>query len=111
METIGQRIKRLRYEQGYKRGIEFAPLVQMTQSSLSDVESKNKEFSAFQLMALCRVLGVTPEHLLYGSEKGEEDMSTMEIVHIYKSLSPEKQETLLTLGRALAPSQANRTAA
>jgi len=41
METIGQRVRNLRYKRGYTRQVEFAPMVSMTQSSLSDAPPKS----------------------------------------------------------------------
>lgn len=109
METIGKRLRRLRIDRGYKRQVEFAPLVLMTQSSLSDVESKDKEFSARQLLAICRVLSVSPEYVVYGGE--EEDMNTVELLSLYKQLDQNGRDTLIKLARALVPSKANSKAA
>lgn len=83
-------------------------MVHMKQSSLSDVESKNKEFNAVQLLALCRVLQVSPEYIVYGGE--EEDMGTIEIVQLFKTLGPSEREMILKTARALQP-QANSNAA
>lgn len=75
-------------------------MVLMTQSSLSDVESKDKEFSAKQLMALCGVLQVSPEYLLKGG--GEEDMGSIELQRIYRELDPARREFLLETAQGLA---------
>lgn len=92
------------------RQTEFAPMVLMTQSSLSDdVESKNKSFTAEQLMALCRVLLVSPDHIVFGGE--EDDMGTIEMMQLFKALPPQQREFLLTSARALLPSQTNSDAA
>lgn len=106
METIGKRIRRLRLERGFTRQVEFAPMVLMTQSSLSDVESKNKEFSAAQLMALCQVLNVSPDYLMDGGR--EEDMGTMELLRIYKTLQKTEREMLVRMARGLVADSGNR---
>lgn len=108
METIGQRIKRLRLDRGYTRQTEFAPLVFMTQSSLSYVEAKDKEFTARQLLALAKILHVSPEYIMHGGR--EEDMNYLELSRIYKELSDDNRATLLKLAHALMPS-ANSQAA
>lgn len=104
METIGQRIRRLRVARGFARQEDFAPLVLMTQSSLSYVESKEKEFTARQLLAMSRVLHTSPEYIMDGGR--EEDMQYLELSRIYKELSDADRETLLKLAHALRP-QAN----
>lgn len=104
METIGQRIWRLRLDRGFSRQEDFALMVFMTQSSLSYVESKDKEFTARQLLAMARVLHVSPEYIMDGGR--EEDMQYLELSRIYKELSDPERETLLKLAHALRP-QAN----
>lgn len=106
METIGKRIRRLRIERGFTRQVEFAPLVLMTQSSLSDVESKDKEFSAKQMLALCRVLQVSPDYLMEGGK--EEDMGSLELLRIYKNLQEAEREMLVRMARGLVADLGNR---
>lgn len=106
METIGQRVRNLRYKRGYTRQVEFAPMVSMTQSSLSDVESKNKAFTAVQLMLLCEVLNTTPEYIVYGTETEGGEMY-LELKRIFTALSEQERATLLRMARALVPDQAN----
>jgi len=60
-------------------------------------------------MALCRVLQVSPDHVVYGGE--EEDMGTIEMMQLFKALPPMQREFLLTSARALQPPKANKTAA
>lgn len=109
METIGQRIRRLRTERGFKRQVEFAPMVYMTQSSLSDVESKNKEFTARQLLALSRVLRVSPEHIMEGGE--DEDMESLELMRIFKQLEQAERQMLLRVALSLLPVKGKSEAA
>jgi len=106
METIGKRIRRLRIERGFTRQVEFAPMVLMTQSSLSDVESKDKEFSAKQMLALCRVLQVSPDYLMEGGR--EEDMGSLELLRIYKNLQEAEREILIRMARGLTADTGNR---
>jgi len=108
METIGQRIRRLRRDRGFRQ-VEFAPLVSMTQSSLSYVESKNKEFSAAQLLALSDALHVSPHYIMFGGV--EEDMNFFELSRIYRELPEDKKATLIALAQALVPKKTNTKAA
>ena len=96
-------------KRGYTRQTEFAPMVLMTQSSLSDVESKNKEFSAKQLMALCRVLKVSPGYIVEGGQ--ESDMEEIELLRIFKQLPQAERSMLLKTATALLPNKANSLAA
>lgn len=73
METIGQRIWRLRLGRGFSR----------------------------QLLAMARVLHVSPEYIMDGGR--EEDMQYLELSRIYKELSDPERETLLKLAHALRP--------
>ena len=109
METIGKRIRRLRIDRGYKRQDDLGSLVGISQASMSSIESKDQEFSGSQLMALSRVLQVSPEYIIYGGE--EEDMGAIEIMQIYKSLPVVEREILLKMARSLKPIEANRLSA
>ena len=80
-------------------------MVSMTQSSLSDVESKNKAFTALQLMEMCSVLRTTPEYIVYGTDEGGE--MYLELKRIFNALTDQERETLLRMARALMPDTAN----
>ena len=110
METIGKRIKRLRQLRGFKRQDDLGQLVGISQASMSSIESKDLEFSAQNLYDLARVLVVTPEYIMYGIGE-DEDMGSLELAQIYKSLTPEGRATLLKMARVLMPDQANEMAA
>lgn len=109
METIGKRIRRLRIDRGYKRQDDLGVLVGISQASMSSIESKDQEFSGQQLMALARVLKVSPEYIIFGGE--EEDMGVIEIMQIYKSLPLMQREVLMQVARGLQPDQVNRMSA
>lgn len=109
METIGKRIRRLRIDRGYKRQDDLGSLVGISQASMYSIESKDQEFSGSQLMALARVLQVSPEYIIFGGE--EEDIGVIEIMQIYKSLPLLEREMLLKMARGLKPDQANRMSA
>ena len=106
METIGKRIRRLRFDRGYKRQDDLGALVGISQASMSSIESKDQEFSGVQLMALARVLQVSPEYIIYGGQ--EDDMGTVELLRIYKALSLQQRDMLLQMARGLKPDEANR---
>lgn len=106
METIGQRVRRLRIARGYARQSDLGDLVGIKQATMSSIESKDQSFSGQDLMNLSRVLQVTPEHIIYGGE--EEDMGTVELLQIYKALSLQQRDMLLQMARGLKPDSANR---
>lgn len=110
METIGQRIRRLRLERGIIRQAELALPCGITQSTLSDIESKNKEFLASVLLALCRKLDVSIEEIMYGTQG--EIVGQSELTRIFAALSPADRDALLRMARGLQiANQANVQAA
>ena len=103
MENIGQRIRRLRQERGMNRQAELCALVDVTQSTLSDIESKNKSFSAVVLMQLSKALTVSPGYIVYGGE--EEDMGAIELIEVYNALPKLERELLLRAARSFLPNE------
>lgn len=110
MENVGQRIQRLRKEMGFVRQDDLCTLVpEVGQSTLSDIESKNKSFSALALLQFSKALMVSPEYIVYGGER--EDMGTIEIAQLFKSLAPQEREMLLITARAFSANAAKSKAA
>ncbi len=99
METIGQRIRRLRLERGLVRQDQLARPCGITQSTLSDIESKNKEFSAHVLLAFARELGVSIEEIMYGLQG--EIVGKDELMRIFAELSQPQREIVLSMVRGL----------
>lgn len=100
METIGQRIRRLRLDRGIDKQADIAKPAGITQSTLSDIESKNKSFSATVLYALAKELGVSTDEIMFGSP-GEEVMGQAELVRIFIELTPDQREMVLQMVRGL----------
>lgn len=90
-----------------RRQQQLAELVGVHQSTISNIES-GRELSAAYLYAIAEALRVSPDEIMLGT--GEEDMSSLEIQRIYKSMTSEQRENLLNVARALAP-KANSKAA
>ena len=107
METVGQRIKRLRLAGDVKQQ-RLADLVGVNQSTISNIERDNVDLTAAYLYKIAEALNVSSDEIWLGSPG--EDMNTFELTRIYRSLSDQDRETLLRLARALAP-QANSRAA
>ena len=99
METIGQRIRRIRKSLGIEKQGDLAVRVGITQSTLSDIESKNKDFSATHLYAFARELGVSNDEIMFGNQG--EIVGQSELIRIFASLSPEQRATVLTIVRAI----------
>jgi transcriptional regulator with XRE-family HTH domain len=99
METIGQRIRRLRKERGIGKQIDLAEPCGMTQSTLSDIESKDQEFSAKTLMLLAKKLDVSIDEIMYGSQG--EIVGQAELIRIFAELSQEQRNNVLVMVRAL----------
>lgn len=105
METVGQRIKRLRLERGMLRQMMLAEPVGITQSTLSDIESKNKDFSATVLYAFAKELDVSCDEIMYGTQG--EIVGQSELLRIFSELSPAQREVVLDMVRGLGV--ANKT--
>lgn len=71
----------------------------MTQSTLSDIESKDQEFSAKTLLLLAKNLDVSIEEIMYGSQG--EIVGQAELIRIFAELSPEQRSNVLVMVRAL----------
>ena len=65
-ETVGQRIKRLRLARGMVRQSQLSELCNITQSTLSSIESKDMGFSALTLYAFAGALNVSPNVIMFG---------------------------------------------
>ena len=93
-----------------ERQSELCALVpDLGQSTLSDIESKNKSFSAAVLLGLSQALKVSPKYIIQGGI--EEDMGTTEIVQLFAELSPTEREMLLIAARGLAANASHQKAA
>jgi transcriptional regulator with XRE-family HTH domain len=108
MESIGQRIRRLRLERGLIRQKQLADLIGVNQSTISAIESKPVALTAENLYKIARALQVTPDLIMTGTEI--DDMGSIELQRIYASLTLEQRDTLVRMARALMP-QANDKAA
>ena len=99
METIGQRIRRIRKERGIDRQEDLAPLCGIKQSTLSDIESKNREFSATVLYAFAKALEVSTDEIMYGTQG--ETVGQSELIRIFASLSQDQRDIVLSMVRGL----------
>lgn len=73
----GQRIKQVREKLGWDQSELAAALsvdfdIKLVQSDISEIERQKRGVKDFELDAIARVLGVTPEWLLRGDEKPHE---------------------------------------
>ena len=98
MESIGQRIRRLR-ESRELRQVDFALMCGMGQSTLSDIESKNKDFSAVLLYAFAKALEVSTDEIMYGTQG--ETVGQSELIRIFAGLSQDQRDIVLSMVRGL----------
>ena len=68
METLGQRIGRIRRDKGITVG-KLAELAGLSRSFLSAVESGNSTLSVSNLGNIAHALGITPAYLLENTEE------------------------------------------
>jgi hypothetical protein len=64
---------------------------------LSDIESKNKEFSATVLYAFAKALEVSTDEIMFGSTG--EIVGQSELLRIYAELSPADRDAVLRMAR------------
>ena len=98
METIGQRIRRLRKERELDQ-IPFAKSCGIGQSTLSEIEKHNKQFSAQALYAFARELGVSNDEIMFGTQG--EVVGQSELIRIFAELSPEQRTFILDMVRTM----------
>ena len=98
METIGQRIRKLRKNRKLDQ-TPFAKSCGIGQSTLSEIEKYNKDFSAQTLYAFARELEVSPDEIMFGTQG--EIVGQSELIRIFAELSPEQREFVLITVRGL----------
>jgi len=81
------------------RQAQLADPVGITQSTLSDIESKNKDFSALVLYAFARELEVSTDEIMFGTQG--EIVGQSELIRIYTELKPEQRDIVLQMVRGL----------
>lgn len=99
MDAISKRIKKRRAELGINQ-VELAKAIGVNQSSISNMERGEVDFSASILMKLAKKLETTPEYIMEGSDMT--DFGEREIASIYKQLDPSLRAALLASARGMA---------
>lgn len=79
METIGDRIKRIRTSKGLSQG-DLATLVESHRTTINSIERNGENVTAKKLEAISRALGCSLTYLITGEEKDPLDIS-----HIFNS--------------------------
>jgi transcriptional regulator with XRE-family HTH domain len=99
MTSIGPRLRRLRKEAGLNQQ-QLAAAAGVTQSMISDYESKGVMFQADVLARMAQALGVDMETIMQGGSVA--DQGEMALISAYRTMSEESRQTLLTTARAFA---------
>lgn len=98
MEHIGKRIEALRLARGWSQS-EAARQLEMTQPSLSDIESgKTKALKGITLAMLCRVFHTTAEYVYFGANGADDPelpLIESELVYMARVLTPDRRKTAL----------------
>lgn len=76
METLGQRLKRLRIEKGFTQAT-LAKAATVSQGTVGNIESGIRGYGAQTLLSISNVLGIAPEQLLTPSEGEILDSATL----------------------------------
>ena len=105
MQTPGQRIRSAREIAGYDNQGEFAKLIGMSQSSLSEIENGDSKLpSSPVLIKMCELLNKSPRWILYG-EEGNLNWPTkeeVELLNTFREMSQSSKEALVVTAKALA---------
>ena len=99
MTPIGLRIFGRRKELGMRQA-ELAALVGVTQSMISDYESKGVMFDADKLQALAEALKTTMDYIMYG--EGEIDKDEAMLIGYFRAMAPELRGALVKSASAFA---------
>jgi transcriptional regulator with XRE-family HTH domain len=103
--AMGSRIRRAREKAGYDQG-EFARLVGMSQSALSEVETgESKEPRASSFWRMVKLLQLSPAWLAEG--KGDmrtTDEQEQELLEAYRAMDERSRRSLLASARAMRES-------
>lgn len=99
MSSIGHRLRQLRKEAGLNQ-TQLAAAVGVTQSMISDYESKGVMFQADVLAKMAEVLGVSMEAIMQGQSLP--DQQELNLVRLYRTMSEESRQTLMATARAFA---------
>lgn len=105
MQTPGQRIRIARENAGYDNQGEFAKVLGISQSTLSEIESgESKLPSAPVLIKMCELLKKSTRWILYG-EEGDLSWPTKEeidLLNTFRDMSQASREALVVTAKALA---------
>ena len=104
-ETAGQRIKRKRMELGYKNQRQFAQLVGMAQSTLSEIERGESQLpSAKNMKKLCEVLQVSDAWIIYGTDEQLHYPTEQEsaVLSALRRLTAEEQRAVYAIINSMA---------
>lgn len=103
METIGERVKRLRDAQGLTQN-ELARLAGIAQSTISGIEKGERQIQPSSLIELAHILRTEAYYLKYGSGVSDIDGATSEdvreIVKAFPLLDPGVKEIWISSARA-----------
>lgn len=108
MPSIGTRIAALRAARGLDQ-TELARRIGISQPSMSNIESgKTQRLRGDTLAGLCRELHVHPDVILKGTAARTTESTLMEseVLGLWRALTPQDQEHLLAVARALAARRA-----
>lgn len=107
VDTIGKRVRALRKEAGLTQAQLIAQMNSVkgrdavgTQAGMSMIEGDKTEIpSAPVLAGLCRVLGTTPDYILYGTPPTETVLNaeSLEFAKLYQALSAHERHNLRLL--------------
>ena len=105
MQTPGQRIRGAREDAGYDNQGEFAKMVGLSQSSLSEIENGDSKLpSSPVLIRMCELLNKSPRWIVYG-EDGDLSWPTkeeVELLNAFRHMTDEARAAFVATANALA---------
>jgi DNA-binding XRE family transcriptional regulator len=108
MQTPGKRIKQARENAVYLNQGEFAKLIGIRQSTLSEIESGETQLpNAKAALIMCELTGVTLRWIIYG-EEGEISIPTkqeQELLSQLRSMDEKSRSALIEMAKAIPPEE------
>lgn len=99
MTPIGLRLRRFRKDAGLNQ-TQLAAVAGVTQSMISDYESKGVMFQADVLEKMAHALGVSMEAIMSGETLP--DQQELDLLRLYRTMPEESRHTLMATARTFA---------
>lgn len=99
-KLIGKRIETFRKERGWTQG-KLAEKADLSNNYISNIEHNHSIPSIDTLMRVCAALGITPNDILLGSSREEENYMERDILSLLHQCTPQEKRYISGFIRVL----------